>query len=188
MHNLHFVMVKGDSAEDAANNVESAINSWGNENNWRSIGGIASEDGTDDVENHDDARWGLSYLDDEENVPKDGNYFSKVSAYIRAMIMDKVSLQNLHGDYADIGSAVTALSEKLKQFKSENDAGDRRILFEVGADLKHLHQIANSKYLLAEGNVLPELYAWEFEELGFTDLSEEDSDEKRYIVFLDMHS
>jgi len=61
-------------------------------------------------------------------------------------------------------------------------------LFEVGADLKHLYQIANSKYLLEQGSVLPELYAWEFEEVGFTDLSEEDSDEKRYIVFLDMHS
>lgn len=188
MHNLHFVMVKADSAQDAANNVESAISSWGNENNWRSIGGIASEDGAEDVENYADARWGLSYLDEENNALEEGNYFSKTTAHIRAMITQNVSLRNLHGDYADIGSAVTALSDKLKQFRSENDAGDRRILFEVGADLKYLYEIANSKHLLEQGSSLPELYSWEFDEVGFTDLSEEDNDDKRYIVFLDMHS
>jgi hypothetical protein len=47
MHTLHFIVIQADSAADAASDVESEIIQWGNENNWRSIGGVASEDGQD---------------------------------------------------------------------------------------------------------------------------------------------
>lgn len=56
MHTLHFILINADSAQDAATSAEGAILHWGDENNWRSIGGIASEDGTDDIDNHEDAR------------------------------------------------------------------------------------------------------------------------------------
>ena len=62
MHTLHFLLVMAESALDAASEAESTISDWGDCNNWHCIGGIASEDGIDDIENHEDARWGLSYL------------------------------------------------------------------------------------------------------------------------------
>jgi hypothetical protein len=47
---LHFIVVRADSAKEAAEDVTSEIINWGNEDNWRSIGGIASEDGSDDID------------------------------------------------------------------------------------------------------------------------------------------
>ena len=41
MHNLHFLLVKAETAIDAASQAESAILDWGGCNNWRNIGGIA---------------------------------------------------------------------------------------------------------------------------------------------------
>jgi hypothetical protein len=52
MHNLHFLLIKADAAIDAAAEADSLILDWGDEDNWRSIGGVASEDGSDDIENH----------------------------------------------------------------------------------------------------------------------------------------
>ena len=45
MHNLHVCVVRSSSAEEAERVVESAIESWGDENNWRTICGSLSEDG-----------------------------------------------------------------------------------------------------------------------------------------------
>src|SRR5262249_15532871 len=64
MHTLHFILINADSAQEAASSAESEILNWGNDNNWRSIGGVASEDGTDDIDNHEGARWPLSFLGD----------------------------------------------------------------------------------------------------------------------------
>ena len=43
-HNLHLVVIKADSAEDACNSVENEIIDFGNDNNWRTICGSVSED------------------------------------------------------------------------------------------------------------------------------------------------
>jgi hypothetical protein len=92
MHNLHFILIKADAARDAGFEAESLILGWGDENNWRRVGGIASEYGGDDIENDGDARWGLSFLDAEEGVPKDGTYFSRAAAYLQRQIMEPVTL------------------------------------------------------------------------------------------------
>ena len=90
MHNLHLILINADSAEDAASSAESEILQWGNENNWRSIGGVASEDGADDIENHAESGWPLSFLDAEEGVPKDGNYFQRAIAYLKRGVCDPI--------------------------------------------------------------------------------------------------
>ncbi len=59
MHTLHFLLINADSAAEAAAEASDEISDWGNENNWRRIGGIASEDGLDDVENAEGGRWDL---------------------------------------------------------------------------------------------------------------------------------
>ncbi len=91
MHNLHFILIKADAATDAAFEAENLILDWGDENNWRCVGGIASEDGSDDIENHDDGRWGLSFLDGEEGIPKEGTYFSRAVAYLHREITEPVT-------------------------------------------------------------------------------------------------
>lgn len=81
MHTLHFLLIFADSAADAADSAHAEIADWGNEDNWRRIGGIASEDGLDDVENAEGARWGLSFLDPNEPTPQSGTAFERAVAY-----------------------------------------------------------------------------------------------------------
>ena len=188
MHNLHLIMVNADSAQDAASNVEDAINDWGNENNWRRIGGIASEDGTDDIDNHDDARWDLSFLDEEEGVTKEGTYFSRAVAYIRSMTEGPIRLRDMPTNYPDVDSAVAALCEMLRGFKVDADNNNKYKLFQVSRNFRHIHEFAINNNADKEGLVPSEFYAWEFDEFGFTDLSNEYEGKKVYIVFLDMHS
>jgi hypothetical protein len=89
MHNLHFLLINADSAADAASETESLILDWGNENNWRSVGGIASEDGSDDVENKDDGCWGLSFLDEEEGIPKEGSRRGRQGRFVLTRRCDR---------------------------------------------------------------------------------------------------
>src|SRR5271166_4951267 len=107
MHNLHFILIKADSAAKAASAAENAILDWGNDNNGRSVGGIASEDGSDDIENHDEGAWGLSFLDEEEGVPKEGTYFSRAVAYLHREITRPL---------ADLPSKLLGFSDKLRAF------------------------------------------------------------------------
>ena len=44
MHNLHFMIVQANDPKDACNIVETEIQDWGNDNNWRTIAGCVSED------------------------------------------------------------------------------------------------------------------------------------------------
>lgn len=46
MHNLHLARIKAKSHDEACKAVQSYIEDWGTENNWRSIGGAICEDGT----------------------------------------------------------------------------------------------------------------------------------------------
>ncbi|MEI7668605.1 MAG: hypothetical protein WCJ33_00805 [Pseudomonadota bacterium] len=188
MHNLHYIMVKADSAEDAAHNIENAIDNWGDENNWRRIGGIASEDGTDDIENYQEARWALSSLDEEDDVPKEGTYYSRTVAHIKQMITGSINLSNITGKYFDINQAVAAIIGKLKEFNETSENCDRFLLFQMSENLKNLYELSTSRHAMKAGFEISELHAWEFEEVGFTDMSERQEGSKHYIAFLDMHS
>lgn len=43
MHNPHLIVVKAETGQEAMDIVETEIQDWGNENNWRSICGAVSE-------------------------------------------------------------------------------------------------------------------------------------------------
>ena len=55
MHNLHYVVVKAETGEEACSEVESSIEDFGNENNWRNICGAVSQD--NEVYKSLDGRW-----------------------------------------------------------------------------------------------------------------------------------
>lgn len=186
MHNIHFILVKAPSAHEAAAFASETIADWGDSNNWRSIGGIASEDGTDDVENLEDADWGLSFLEDEAGVPKQGNYFSRTIAYIRALITDPVQLSGLSGSHGTINDAIAAVCNRMRAFDEASD--DSHTLWQMGRNLNHLYELANARKALSQGGELAEFYAWQLDETGFTDMTQAADGQKRYIIFLDMHS
>lgn len=187
MHNLHFIIVKADSASDAASEAESEISNWGNENNWRSIGGVASEDGRDDIDNHDGGRWGLSFLDELEEIPKEGSYFARTVAYVQWLVKDPVTLEyQPWATICDFKEGITTVANHLMNFDLEN--GELHELWAASRNIKQLYELLGARRSLAKGNDLPEFYDWQFDQTGVTDMTATSDGKQRYIVFLDMHS
>jgi hypothetical protein len=187
MHNLHFILINADSAKGAACEADNLILHWGNENNWRRVGGVASEDGSDDIENHADGRWGLSYLHAQPGIPKEGTYFSRGLAYLHQRTTDPVALPSApFSTHSNLRSAITKLSTKLRAF--DPDHSDTQNLWGIGRDLKHLSALIYSRRGRERGDQIPEFYDWQFDTFGLTDMTEDSEGARRYLVFLDMHS
>jgi hypothetical protein len=187
MHNLHFLLINADTAADAASEADSIILNWGDENNWRSVGGIASEDGSDDVSNHEDGRWALSFLDDEDGIPKTGTYFSRAVAYLQREIANPVTLPvTPHSTHPDLASSLRELGDRLRAFDPQT--GDTHDLWCIRRNLKHLSELIEGRRLREQGEEIPQFFPWQFDDFGLTDLTEDSEGARRYLVFLDMHS
>jgi hypothetical protein len=188
MHNVHFILINADSAKDAAIDAENEILEWGTDNNWRSIGGVASEDGTDDLECYESKGYPLSFLDDLEGIPKGGSCFERTVAYVKQMIGDPIQLYN--GSYppaANMKEALALICERLTAFDTEN--GNSHELWAAHRNLQQLEQMMDGRGALADPEAgIPEFYAWSFDEVGLTDMTGNTEGAKRYLVFLDMHS
>jgi hypothetical protein len=187
MHTLHFILLNADSAAEAAQEADSLILHWGDENNWRSVGGVASEDGSDDIENHDDGGWCLSYLDGENGVSSDSTYFSRAVALLRLKITGPVTLPvTPHSTHPDLKSAIGELSDRLRAFDPQS--GDTHDLWCVRHNLKYLSEVIHSRRRQDQGEPIPEFFHWQLDHFGLTDMTEESDGARRYLVFLDMHS
>jgi hypothetical protein len=176
MHNLHFLLIKADSAAKAASQAEKLILEWGDENNWRSVGGVASEDGSDDIENHDDGGWGLSFLDEEEGIPKEGTYFRRAVAYLH---------REVAAPLAGLRSTLDQFSDTLRAFDPE--AGSPAQLEDIGCELRHLSELMYGR-IRGTRTEIAEVYEWQLDQEGLTDLTGGSEGARRYLVFLDMHS
>jgi hypothetical protein len=187
MHNLHFILLEADSAKDAAFEAEHLILDWGNDNNWRSIGGVASEDGSDDIENLEDKGWSLSFLNDVAGIPREGTYFSRALAFLHRQIKDPVTLPwGPCPTHPDLRSALRELSDTLSAF--DPDRGNSDELWAIGRNLKHLSELIDSRRARDQGEKIPQFYDWQFDQFGLTDMTEMSDGARRYLVFLDMHS
>jgi len=187
MHNLHFILIKADSAAEAASETENLMLDWGNENNWRRVGGIASEDGSDDIDNHDDGRWPLSFLDAEAGLPKEGTYFSRAVGYLNREFTGPVTLPSApFSTHPDLRSAIQEMGVMLRAFDPEHcNSND---LWRIGFNLKHLSELMESRNAVKHGEEIPQFYEGQFDHFGLTDETEQSDGARRYLVFLDMHS
>ena len=147
-HDLHLILVNADSAEDAASTAESLIEGWGDENNWRRIGGVASEDGSDDIENHDAGSYGLSFFDGASDAT-DGTKFGQAVAYLLDQLTDPVDLPVApHSSHPDLTAAVRALGDQLQAFDPDI-SGSIHNLWCVGHNLEYLSEVHISRLTLA---------------------------------------
>jgi hypothetical protein len=163
MHNLHLVVVKDETPEDACRQVESFIEDFGNENNWRCIGGCVSED--NEVYNHDSySRWKPS--DSAYNTIEKLN--KQVSSWIKPVDCY----------YKDVADKVNG-GTKLEDLNSSE-------LYRLTKYIEHQYQV---KDLGKEGfNILEdEFYPYAYDECGVTQCDWMDG-AKTYVVFVDMHS
>ncbi len=94
--NLHFCVVRAESAQSAGKIIDSHIQQeFAGYDNYYSIGGIASEDGSDDLVCYHDTMspFPLTTLDDI-GVPKEGTYFARVIKWVRKSLPTPEKLQS----------------------------------------------------------------------------------------------
>ena len=180
MHNVHFILVRADSADQAATIASNHVLGFGDEdNNWYQIGGIASEDGCDDVNDHgEDTHYPLSRLDDL-GAPKEGTHFARAVELLRQDLANP----------PDIRTALVNLADEMRTVRVPDDF---IALWEIIENLKRLFSILYSRHFLSDGDI-PEFRRYEFDQFGLTAIHShecynKEEGQRRYIVLLDMHS
>lgn len=171
MHNLHFVVTRAEDALSACEKVESALESWGDENNWRSICGCVSAD--DEVFRTGEGRW----------EPPDDMTVAGINEQVsRALVsftgpfgMDCAS-PAIKAMKKFLGGVELSPTEwyEIKAFARFKQAGSYTI-----------EEIAGEPY-----DILKHTFRdWDFDEFGVTHVDMDgDGDVKRFVVFVDMHS
>jgi hypothetical protein len=177
MHALHFLVVPASSAEEAASIAESDAMASAREDNWFFLGGIASEDGTDDRELYQtQSRFPLSYLDAVQEAPKQGTPFARAVGWVRQHLS-----RDVQRDLERLGNELLRLS-RLPE--------DQPNLWSVSEELSELHAVVYARQVWPEEEI-PEYRGGEYTHFGLTHLrpnpDEEDDTKRRYVVFLDMH-
>ena len=165
MHNLHFILVRANSGEQACQDAENQIIDWGNDNNWRTMCGALSED-------------------NEVYDAGDGRYRPHETEYTN---IDAIN----QGVKKWIGESFYGATAKEKLDKGENNLSEWNALelWSLSKHAKHLSEAYDYKekeFDILNGNTF---YAYCFDECGVTDLTYEgEESEKIWIVFIDMHS
>lgn len=175
MHNLHLARIKATSHHDACSCVLSYMEDWGNENNWRSIGGAICEDGTG--ENYDDyARWKVDVDDIQKQIAK----------------LNKDCLDSVQGVLYKKGEYVERLKKVLNmdidQMLAAKDSWSE--FYRARQFFQHLIQTTAARHACKEGYDIftsEEFFAYHYDEFGLTEMGG-DPDGKTYIVLIDMHT
>lgn len=164
MHNLHLVVVQAESPEDACNIAENGISDYGDENNWRTICGCVSEE--NEVYVQEDGR----YPPDE-----DTNTIDKINAWVDGLL----SQPNLYS---------TTAMQRLKEEPDISKWTDSQELWSLGQYVEYLK--AGVHHRGEKFNVFEDSYReWDLDECGVTHLDMgTDTGQKKYVVFVDMHS
>jgi hypothetical protein len=168
MHNLHLVTIVADSPEDACAEVESFIEDFGNENNWRTICGCVSEN--DEVHSTEDGRW----TPDEET-----NTIDKLNKMVQGWLTPNEYVR---------GQDVVKEIEGGKKF-DELDNGQLHNLQAYVKEKINIFGLNTENF-----NVLEDEYcSWEYDENGVTYCEwgrKRGRKEKgtKYVVLVDMHS
>ncbi len=171
MHNLHLVRINATSPKEACNKVENEIMDFGNENNWRCIGGCVSED--NEIYDHDDySRW----------KPSDEHFdtIEKLNEVVKGwMKSDETEYYN-----RELIEAIDNGDRKL------TDITDRMELYAIQEFVKKKKALISSGGIDEFEIMKSDYREYEYEECGLTamDYSEKGEGEKSYIVFIDMHS
>ena len=175
MHNLHFCVVNASSPKEACDAVESQISEWGTENNWRTIGGCVSEDNEVYSTYDKNKEWGNSRW-----CPEEGTTVEDINRQVRGWIKE---------------------DEYYKENFIKCSKGKHKSPYDWYAAKKYcqdMFHIEMTKLRLEkekrEFDVLQDYYyEWELGECGVTpmDISQLDDDDptnKKYIVYVDMHT
>ncbi len=161
MHNLHLITIRADTPKAACNEVENEIVDFGNENNWRTICGCISEN--DEI-----------YVHDKEY----GRFHPEPGTTIKGIeIMVKRWANTFEYN----------ISPVLLKFQIEESSLEAHDWWELK---EYCRFRCDKKYFTSNRfNIWETEYrSWELDENGFTNLIRQSDGNKRYVVFIDMHS
>ena len=165
MHNIHLVVCKAESAEDACNTVETHIMDFGTENNWRSICGCVSEDNEVFI-NDSTGRY----------CPEEDLTIDKINKMVRGWMKGcfygetaKKKLARSKGKI-DLSKWTSSQLFSLRMLAKYHEQ-----LGYFGDDIKNFDVLKNN------------FYAEEYTECGVTQISDDDEEGKKFVVFVDMH-
>ena len=160
MHNLHFIRVKADTPEDACDIAENSILHWGDENNWRIIGGCVSEH-NEVYCNDSSSRW----------VPDVDTTIDKIND----MCNDWLSESDYYKEVFD--RCAQGLEESPFDWYSAKKY------------CEHMYEVSALGVKTKPFDVLQdEFFSWKLDECGVTDMEHRREGDTTYVVFLDMHS
>jgi len=162
MHTLHFGVINADSPKEACLAVDAELGSWGDENNWRSIGGCVSD--KDETYIHDtDACF---YPENNSNT------IEKLNAWVTSWI-DPCK----HNDKKILKLMNKAVNGKKLNFHD---------WYSIENFAKYKSE-ANNRVSL---NILKDdYYTGIYDKNGVTQFTEfTGKGTKKYVVFIDMHS
>lgn len=171
MHNLHFIVVKSDTAENAMAEAENAISDWGNENNYRSFGGCVSEN------------------NEVYRVPQTGTWGNS-----RWVPYEKHTIQMINNQVTEWMKPQEYTEKGFNKIVS-GESDTAHDWWSAKSHCERMYQTAMTKGLMkdrTEFDVLQdEFFAWDFNENGVTclDLTQQQDDggDTLFVVFVDMH-
>lgn len=159
MHNLHFLRVSAPDPETACSEAENQISEWGNENNWRSIGGCVSQD--NEIYVHDGySRW----------APEDGTTIETINDMVTGWLIPSTYYQE------KFHNCVWGKEESPFDWYSASHYCKH--MYEKKRHGKDTFDVLQDNF-----------FEWELSENGVTDINYNGEEgDKIYIVYLDMHS
>jgi hypothetical protein len=165
MHNLHFIVIKANSGEEACQEAENLIDDYGNENNWRTMCGAVSQD-------------------NEVYDAGDGRYQPSEKEYITIEKINEVvnswAKETFYGETA---------RKKFEKGETNLDEWNQLELWSLSKYADHLSETIG--YKNKSFNVLEDtLFEYSYDQCGvtnFTEVNASDGD-KTWVVFCDMHS
>lgn len=162
MHNLHLIVINAEDLKDACKIAESVLLDWGTENNWRSFIGAIDQEGNTYFTGE-----GREFINKEVTLE-----------YLTQMVKGWVSKSFWGTDGGKLLRSIANGRRKLTSLESHHWWSIMKYAEFKGQstdlDLKHLDIFKD------------EFYSGHFDECGITNFAKDE--EKKYIVFIDMHS
>ena len=165
MHNIHYVRTYANNAQNACNFVESEIESWGDENNWRTICGAVNKKGkvldltVQEKSGWFRGRWKPNLKDVKECM---NDVFYNEDSYYKESVDKLIAGKELKShDWWKV--------KKYAEWKSAKAWSGVKGKFNIWKDT---------------------FREWELDETGLTDINRLDDIDgnEPFIVFIDMHS
>ena len=165
MHNIHIGLVYAETGKDACYAVETEIESWGSENNWRTICGAVSQD--NEKYEHEPGRFPVD--EDCDTIEK-----------INAMVEEWKTGGNFYGKDGKELFEKHLAGEKLTSHEWWQ-------VKEYAVHMEGVATVPDEKFDVLKKH---EFLEWKLDRCGVTNMAwrEPDEGDKLWVVFIDMHS